>query len=190
MSEPSLLGENLEVFRVDERASQREEKQEPAKRLKAIDRSQSYWGAIDIEKLVEEDHAARGIWAMVNQLELKGLEKKIKAVEGRAGQNSLDPRLLMSLWIYGYSQGVSSARQLSKMCVYEPGCQWLTGMQSVNYHSLSDFRVEHKEELDEIFVQVLGLLSAEGLIELKRITQDGTKVKAQAGGNSFRREER
>lgn len=193
MSElPSLLGESLERFRAEESPIQiaPECRQEPAKRLKVIDRSQSYWGAIDIEKLVEEDHAARGIWAMVRQLDMKRLEEKIKAVEGRAGQNSLDPRLLMSLWIYGYSQGVSSARQLSKMCDYEPGCQWLTGMESVNYHTLSDFRVEHKDELDEIFVQVLGLLSAEGLIELKRITQDGTKVKAQAGGNSFRREER
>jgi hypothetical protein len=96
----------------------------------------------------------------------------------------------MALWIYSYSEGVSAARELSRMCGYEPGCQWLTGMQAINYHTLSDFRVEHKKELDEIFVQVLGLLSAEGLIEMKRITQDGTKIKAQAGANSFRREER
>src|SRR5437899_1508256 len=76
------------------------------------------------------------------------------------------------------------------MCEYEPGCQWLTGMQPVNYHTLADFRVDHKDEFDGIFVEVLGLLSAEGCIEMKRITQDGTKVKAQAGANSFRREER
>jgi len=51
------------------------------------------------------------------------------------------------------------------MCNYEPGCQWLTGMEAVNYHTLSDFRVEHKEALDKIFVEVLGLLSVEGLVE-------------------------
>ena len=122
---------------------------------------------------------------MVNQLDLKRLEEKIQAVEGRAGQSSLDPRLLMSLWIYGYSEGISSARELSRMCGYEPGCQWLTGMQTVNYHTLADFRVEHREELDRIFVQVLGLLSAEGLIEMKRITQDGTKIKAHAASQKF-----
>jgi len=186
----SLLGESREAFQVEEKAGPMPPKPEPAKRLKPIDRSQSFWGAIDIEKLIEEDHPARGIWAMVNQLDMTRLEQKIKAVEGRAGQSSLDPRLLMALWIYGYSEGVSSARELSRMCEYEPGCQWLTGMQSVNYHTLADFRVDHKDELDEIFVEVLGLLSAEGFIEMKRITQDGTKVKAQAGANSFRREER
>jgi len=186
----SLLGDHLEEFKVDEKREPEPPKPEPSKRLKPIDRSQSFWGAIDVEKLIDEDHPARGIWAMVNRLDLRRLEAKIKAVEGQAGQSSLDPRLLMALWIYGYSEGVSSARELSRMCDYEPACQWLTGMQAVNYHTLSDFRVEHKKELDEIFVQVLGLLSAEGFIEMKRITQDGTKVKAQAGADSFRREER
>src|SRR5438034_6247726 len=186
----SLLGENREAFQIEEKPGPVPPKPEPAKRLKPIDRSQSFWGAIDIEKLIEEDHPARGIWAMVNQLDMTRLEKKIKAVKGRAGQSSLDPRLLMALWIYGYSEGISSARELSRMCEYEPGCQWLTGMQGVNYHTLADFRVDHKDELDGIFVQVLGLLSAEGFIEMKRITQDGTKIKAQASGNSFRREER
>ena len=186
----SLLGRKFGSVRDEEKTEPSLAEEEPAKRLKPIDRSQSFWGAIDIEKLIEEDHPARGIWAMVTQLELTRLEAKIKAVEGRAGQSGLDPRLLMALWIYGYSEGISSARELSRMCGYEPGCQWLTGMQPVNYHTLSDFRVEHKEELDQIFVQVLGLLSAEGFIEMKRITQDGTKVRAQAGANSFRREER
>jgi transposase len=190
MSEwPSLLREK-EAFRIEETPESPPPKREPVKRLKPIDRAQCFWGPMDIEKLVGEDHPVRGIWAMVNQLELRHLETKIKAVEGRAGQSSLDPRLLMALWIYGYSEGVSSARELSRMCDYEPGCQWLTGMQPVNYHTLSDFRVQHQKELDEIFVQVLGLLSAEGLIEMKRVTQDGTKVKAAAGADSFRRQER
>jgi transposase len=188
--EASLLGESLDKFKADEKGMPESAKPEPAKRLKAIDRSQSFWGAIDIERLIDEEHPARGIWAMVNRLDLTRLEEKIKAVEGRAGQSSLDPRLLMALWIYGYSEGVSAARELSRMCSYEPGCQWLTGMQTINYHTLSDFRVEHQKELDEIFVEVLGLLSAEGLIEMKRTTQDGMKVKAAAGANSFRREER
>lgn len=191
MSEAAnLLGQPLESYRTEQEAKPTSSKNEPGKRLKPIDRSQCFWGAIDIEKLIAEDHPARGIWAMVNQLDLTGLEAKIKAVEGRAGQSPLNPRLLMALWIYAYSEGVSSARELSRMCSYEPGCQWLTAMKAVNYHTLADFRVEHKNELDDIFVQVLGLLSAEGFIEMKRITQDGTKIRAHAGADSFRREER
>ena len=90
----NLLGESLETFRVEEKMEPSASKRTAMKRLKAIDRSQSFWGVIDIEKLIEEDHPARGIWAMVNRLDLRRLEEKIKAVEGRAGQSTLDPRIL------------------------------------------------------------------------------------------------
>ena len=53
-----------------------------------------------------------------------------------------------------------------------------------------DFRSGHKEALDDLFVQVLGMLSAEGLITMERVTLDGTKIKANAGGNTFRRREK
>jgi transposase len=159
-------------------------------RLKVVNRNQLLMRSVDVEKLIEEDHAARGIWAVVERLDMKPFEMGIRAVEGHAGQSALDPRVLTALWIYANSEGVSSARELSRMCEHEPGCQWITGMTSVNYHTLSDFRVEQAEALNECFIQVLGLLSAEGLIELKQVMQDGTKVKANAAAGTFRREQR
>ena len=102
----------------------------------------------------------------------------------------MDPRLLISLWIYAYSKGVSAAREISRLSEYDPAYQWLTGMESINYHTLSDFRIKHKEALDELFTQVLGLLSVEGLLSLERVMHDGVKVKACASGDTFRREER
>jgi transposase len=62
-------------------------------------------------------------------------------------------------------------------------------MEEVNHHTLSDFRANDKEAQDELFKQVLGVLSTEGLTDLKRVMQDGTKIRAQASGNSFRRED-
>ena len=63
-------------------------------------------------------------------------------------------------------------------------------MESINHHTLSDFRVDHREALDELFTQVLGLPSHEGLITLERVMQDGTKVRAQAQANTFCKEDR
>jgi transposase len=162
---------------------------EPRKRFKTIDRKQLMMRPVDVENLVEEEHPVRAIWAMVSQLDWSGFEQEVKVVEGGKGRSRTDPRLLAALWIYGYSEGVSAARELSRMCSYEPGCQWLTGMEEVNHHTLSDFRAKDKEAQDELFKQVLGVLSAEGLTDLKRVMQDGTKIRAQAGGNSFRRED-
>lgn len=78
---------------------------------------------------------------------------------------------------------------MERRCAYHPAYQWLTGMEAVNHHTLSDFRVEHQRALDELFVQVLGVLSAEGLISLERVMHDGTKVKAAASSESFHRQE-
>ena len=81
--------------------------------------------------------------------------------------------------------GISSAREISRRCEYEPAFQWLTGLEVVNHHTLSDFRIEHREALDELFTQVLAVLNAEGLVTLERVMHDGTKVYANAGNRSF-----
>jgi transposase len=159
-------------------------------RLKRVNREQMVLRPMDVERLVSEDHEVRAIWEFVGCLDLSRYDEDIEVVEGEAGRSASDPRLLISLWIYAYSKGVSAAREISRLSEYDPAYQWLTGMEPINYHTLSDFRVKHKEALDELFTQVLGLLSAEGLISLERVMHDGTKVKACASADTFRREER
>jgi len=159
-------------------------------RLKAVDRQQLIFRMVDVEALIEDDHPARAIWAFTGQMDWSRFCSSIQAVEGVAGRAAWDPRLLGSLWIYAYSRGIGSAREIARRCGYDPAFQWLTGLQEVNYHTVADFRVDYKEPLDELFVQALGLLSAEGLITMERVMHDGTKIRACAGADSFRREER
>jgi transposase len=159
-------------------------------RVKPVDRSQLTWQMLDVERLIEPDHAARAIWELVGRLKLAGFYAAIEAVEGAAGRTPWDPRLLVSLWIYAYSRGIGSAREIGRRCGYEPAFQWLCGLGEINHHTLSDFRVAHDASLRELFVQVLGVLSSEGLVSLERVMHDGTKIKACAGSDSFRREQR
>ncbi len=162
----------------------------PSPRLKSIDRRQMLLRAIDVDQLIEPQHPARAIWELVGRLNLDSFCASIRSVEGGVGRCAFDPHLLICLWIYGYSRGIGSAREISRLCDMDPAFQWLTGMDTVNHHTLSDFRVDHREALDELFTQVLGLLSHEGLITLERVMQDGTKIRARARGNSFTREDR
>ncbi len=159
-------------------------------RVKAVNRTQTLMRVVTVEQLIEEDHPARAIWAFVGKLDLEPFYAPIEAVEGVAGRQPWDPLVLVCLWIYAYSRGIGSAREIARRCAYDPAFQWLTGMEEINYHTLSDFRVGHGERLPELFVQVLGLLSAEGLVSLERVMHDGTKIKACAGADSFRREEK
>lgn len=162
----------------------------PSPRLKVINREQMLLRAIDVDQLIEPEHRARCIWEFVGRLNLDSFHDDIRSVEGCAGRSALNPHLLISLWIYAYSRGVGSAREIARLCEIDPAFQWLTGMDTINHHTLSDFRVDHQGALDELFTQVLGLLSHEGLITLERVMQDGTKVRAQAQGKSFSKEDR
>lgn len=155
-------------------------------RLKFVDRAQVQMRVVDVERLIDEDHPARAIWEFVGKLDLSEFEEEIRALEGSAGRTAYDPRLLISLWVYAYSCGVGSARAIARLCETDPAYQWLTGMESISGHTLSDFRVGHEEALRKLFVQVLGLLSAEGLVTLERVMQDGTKIRAAAAADSFR----
>jgi transposase len=159
-------------------------------RVRAVERSQLTWQMLDVERLIELEHPARAIWELTGRLKLEGFYAPIEAVEGSAGRTPWDPRLLVSLWIYAYSRGISSAREIARRCTYEPAFQWLCGLGEINHHTLSDFRVNHDASLRELFVQVLGVLSAEGLVSLERVMHDGTRIKANAGADGFRREER
>jgi transposase len=131
-----------------------------------VNREQLLLRSVDVEKLVEEDHPVRAIWELVDKEDLESFYETIEAVEGKAGCSAWDPRVLISLWLYGYSRAVSSGREIARRCEYDPAYQWLTGLEVMNHHPLSDFRVAHEEALDKLFVQVLRVLSHEGLVTL------------------------
>ena len=82
----------------------------PLPRLASIDRSQLLLHTVDVERLIDEDHSARSIWHLVGRMNLSLYHAKIAALEGRAGRDHTAPHLLISLWLYAYSQGISSAQ--------------------------------------------------------------------------------
>ena len=157
-------------------------------RLRSVNRDQFVLRAMDIEQFIADDHPARALWEFTGRLQLAKFYEPMKAVEGHPGQPGNDPRLLITLWLYAYSRGIGSAREIERQCEYEPGFQWLCALKPINHHSLSDFRVDYDEALTELFTQVLGVLSAEGLITLERVMHDGTRIRASASGNTFRTE--
>lgn len=156
--------------------------------IRYVNRQQMSWRAVDVERLISDDHPARAIWTLVGRLGLSPFYRAIESSVEEGGRPAFDPQLLISLWVYAYSQGIGSAREVARRCEYDPAFQWLTGLTEVNYHTLADFRVEKQEELDELFTQVLAALSKEGLITLEQVMQDGTKIKALASSRSYRHE--
>ena len=157
-------------------------------KLRPVNRNQLTMAQIDVEHLIDEQHPARGIWEICQKLDVSRFEAALRTRQGEVGRAAWPPRLLIAVWLYGYSGGISSARELERQMAYEPGLMWLTGMEVINHHTLSDFRIGHQEALTGLFTQLLVVLSEAGLVNLDLVAHDGTKIRAQAGIDSFRRE--
>jgi transposase len=159
-------------------------------RLREAQRDQIALRVVDLDGLLPTDHPARAVWAFVEQLDLSPLLDAIKAREGEPGHPPPDPQILMALWLYATIDAVGSARALARLCESHVAYQWICGGVSMNYHTLSDFRVAHVDLLDRILAQGVTALVAEGLVQLQRLAQDGVRVRAAAGAGSYRRRRR
>jgi len=96
---------------------------------------------------------------------------------------------LIALWLYATTQGVGCGRRLTILCTQSDPYRWLCGGVSLNYHTINDFRVDHEEALDSLLTQMLAVLIQAGIVSVQRVAQDGTRVRASAGVNSFQEEE-
>ena len=140
-----------------------------------------------LDELIPEDHRARTLWLASERLDLSSFYDEIEAVESGPGRPAIDPRILLVLWLYAISEGVGSARQLSRLCMEHDAYRWIAGGLEICHRVLGDFRVQHGKKLDQLLTELLASLMKAGVITLRTVAQDGTRVRASAGAGSFRR---
>ena len=157
-------------------------------RVKRPERHQMEWRPIALDQCLPSDHRVRVVWAYVDSLDLSALYSQIRAVEGSAGRDAVDPKILLALWMFATIEGISSARQLARLCERDLAYLWICGGVGVNYHLLSDFRVDQGAFLDQLLTNTIATLMHQGLVTLEVVAQDGMRVRAHAGSSSFRRQ--
>lgn len=160
------------------------------KSLRSPERNQVEFSVACIDELLPAEHRARDIWEYVSSLDLSAFQTDIKIQEGNAGPRTADPRLYLALWLYGMLEGIASARHIARLCTMHHAYIWICGGVTVNYHSLSDFRTNHSDKFRLLLQESIALMWNAGLFKPEIVAQDGTRVKANAGGNSLRRESR
>lgn len=156
-------------------------------RINSPIRNQIEFVSSSLDDLIPEDHQVRNIWNYVEQMDLSIFLNKINSTSCNPGRPAIDPKLLFALWIYAITEGIGSARVIDRYCSEHIGFKWLCGGVSVNYHTISDFRKNNSQEFDILISQIIARLMHRDLITLKRVSQDGVRVRASAGTSSFRR---
>jgi transposase len=163
---------------------------QPAPRISLPDRSRLGPSPKRIDELISADHKARLIWALVEELDMGALYQGVRSVEGHAGRPIIDPRILVALWLYATDEHIASAREVARRCTDCDPYKWICGGVDVCYHTLSDFRIDHPEWLGQQVVANIAAMRAEGVVSLDTLGQDGMRVRASAGNDSFKRTEK
>lgn len=159
----------------------------PKPRLVYANRCQGEMRVDSLDQLLPSDHPVRELWSFVETLDLSALLAQIRSVPGNAGAPAIDPRILLALWLQATLDGIGSSRVLAKLCQEHLVYQWLCGGVEVGYHTLADFRTGQGEVLNQLLTETVAVLLQQELVDLKRVAQDGMRVRAAAGASSFRR---
>ena len=128
----------------------------------------------NIFDLLPEDHECVIYKDILAQIEVTSLYKNYSVL----GQHAYNPKLLISILIYAYSQGIFSSRQIAEKLKLDIGFMYIGQMQKPNFRVLSDFRKENKEFFKDCFKQSVLLAMTAGLVSLGHISLDGSKFKA------------
>src|SRR5512140_209075 len=91
-----------------------------------------------------------------------------------------DPAMMVCLLLYAYCVGVFSSRKIAQACERNLAFLAIVGTERPDFRTLSLFRKNHLDAFADVFVQVLRLAQAAGLVRLGTIAVDGTKVQGNA----------
>ena len=142
------------------------------------DRNQNDLLGYRIDEFAKSDKKSRFVADLVSRLNLKTLF----ASYSDQGGDAYPPDMMLALWFYAYSNGITSTRDLEELCQYDTRYMYISGNQKPDHTTLSRFRKAHLDLLIDYFVQILLIAREAGISEFNHITIDGTKIKASRSG--------
>jgi transposase len=150
--------------------------------FKTYDQDQPMLLPPSLEELIAPNHPVRVLNAVIDKLDLSTLIRTYKP----GGTSSFHPRMLLKVLVYAYMNNIYSSRKIEEAVQQNVHFMWLAAMATPDHNTINRFRSERlKEVLQKIFTQVVGMLAEEGLLSIKELYVDGTKIESAAGRYTF-----
>ena len=148
--------------------------------FRLIDRETGFLMPPSVEEWLPPRHLARFVVEVVSGLDLRAM---IGSYRG-SGEASYHPALLLGLIIYGYATGVFSSRQLERATYDSVAFRFIAANQHPDHDTIATFRRRFLQEIEKLFVHVLGVAREIGVLKLGTVALDGTKIHANASRHS------
>src|SRR3989475_4115820 len=133
----------------------------------------------DMRQWLPEGDLGLFISDVVDELDLAAIYRSYETGDGR-GQPPYEPAVMVEVLLYAYCTGLRSSRKIERAPYRDVAIRVLAGDQHPDHASIAEFRQRHLPALAGLFLQVLRLCQAAGLVKLGHVALDGTKVKAKA----------
>src|SRR5437868_13923916 len=149
--------------------------------VRPLNREQGWLLPHSLEELLSEDHPARFVGAYVDALSQETwAELGVLPGGEELGAPAYHPKLLLSVWLYGFMTGLRSSRKLEAACREQLPYLWLTGLQTPDHNTLWRFHEEHRLGMRGLLKHTVRTAIAAGLIDLALQAVDGSKVSGSA----------
>lgn len=148
--------------------------------FRPIQRDVDYLFPPSMSDWLPEHHLARFVVEIVEQLDLKEMERAY----GSSGSAAFHPALLLSILVYGYATGVFSSRKLENATYDSVAFRFCAANEHPDHDTLNSFRKRFLKEIEVLMVQVLMIARTLGVLNLGNIALDGSKIKANASKHS------
>ena len=96
------------------------------------------------------------------------------------GRPAYDPAILLKIVLLAYSRGITSSRQMERLCRENVLFMAISADSQPNFTTLAEFISSSKKEIAHLFGQVLLICDAEGLIGKEMFAIDGCKLPSNA----------
>jgi len=135
-----------------------------------------------LDELIANGHPVRIVNQALDKIDIDPLLKEYKG----GGSSSFHPRMLLKVLVYSYINNIYSSRKIESALKENIHYMWLSGMITPDHHTINRFGSERlKDVLRQVFTQVVLLLTEEGLLNIKELYTDGTKIEASANRHTF-----
>lgn len=111
---------------------------------------------------------------------------KILETYSPLGSNSYSPKMLLKVILYGYVKKRFSSRLIADAVQSDVKFIWLAGGNKPTRNVINSFRKDKMMVImEDVFVELLGILERKGYINTEEYFVDGTKEEANANKYSF-----
>lgn len=130
---------------------------------------------------IAENDPVRIVDMVIDDLKIGRFEK----LYNDRGANPYHPKMMLKVIIYGYMNNIYSCRKIEKCLKRDIHFMWLADSQKPDFNTVNRFRNRFKDEINDIFTDIVVFLNEKGYITLEVEYQDGTKIESKANKYSF-----